>query len=88
MSAFFQSPTLEVFLAQVIFYMLLWLFAIDWAWYVTPGILLVLVPILVISRISEWLSETTPVPAKYFWILRASVVAPILSALIATLFII
>jgi len=83
MKAYLKSPILEVFLAQIIIYILIWLGDNYMATYVTLVLTGIFSAILVISLIAEWLSETTPVPRRYFHLLIISIIAPTISALVA-----
>ncbi len=83
MKAYFKSPVIEIFLAQIIIYLILWLSDNYLATLVSVLFTFIFMAILIISLISEWLSETTPVPRKYFEILIVTILAPIVSAIIA-----
>ncbi len=83
MKDYFKSPILEIFLVQIIIYLALWLSDNFLATYVTLVLTGVFAAILLISLIAEWLSETKPVPPKYFHLLIVTIIAPILSALVA-----
>jgi prepilin signal peptidase PulO-like enzyme (type II secretory pathway) len=83
MKAYLKSPVLEVLLGQIILYILIWLWDNYIATYLTLVLTGIFIAILIISLISEWLSETTPVPRRYFHFLVISIIAPILSAVVA-----
>ena len=83
MKVYFKSPIVEIFLAQVIIYLILWLTDSYLAIYLTLVLGAIFSAVFVISLISEWLSETTPVPRKYFYIVSTCIIAPVLTTLLA-----
>ena len=83
MNSIFKSPVLEVFLVEVILYLLLWLWNNYMATLLTIALILIFMAIWVISKSAEFFSETTPVPKIYFSFVTISIFAPILSSLIA-----
>jgi hypothetical protein len=83
MKQFLRSPVLEIFLGEVIVYLLLWLWNDYIATMVTITFILIFSAIWVISKFAEYFSETTPVPKSYFYSVLVSVIAPIVSYIIA-----
>jgi hypothetical protein len=78
-----KSPVLEIFLGEVIVYILLWLWNSYIATMLTIAFTLIFSAIWIISKLAEFFSETTPVPNSYFHSVIASILAPIVSFLIA-----
>ncbi|MEM1323616.1 MAG: hypothetical protein AAGG75_25365 [Bacteroidota bacterium] len=77
----FRLRPIEIFLLQFIFYLLLWLWN-DYLATLLSGILAVVCfSILIISLITEWI-EPSKVPRWYFWLMLASILAPVLAALV------
>ena len=83
MKGFLKSPVLEIFLSEVIVYILLWLWNSYIATMLTIAFILIFSEIWVISKLAEFFSETTPVPNSYFHGVVVSILAPVVSFLIA-----
>lgn len=83
MKEWLKSPTLEIFLGEIILYLLLWLWKADIALMLTIAFTLIFAAIWVISKLAEFFSETTPVPKSYFYGVVVSILAPIVAALIS-----
>ena len=78
-----KSPILEIFLGEVIAYVLLWLWDSYIATMLTITFVLIFSAIWVISKLAEFFSETTPVPNSYFYGVTVSLLAPLVGFLIA-----
>ena len=72
---------LEVFLIQLIFYISLWLWNDYTATLVSAIFGTICLFILIISLITEWI-EPSKVPRWYFGMMIASILAPLIAALI------
>jgi len=72
---------LEVFLIQLIFYISLWLWNDYTATLVSAIFGTICLFILIISLITEWI-EPSKVPRWYFGMMVASILAPIIAAVI------
>ena len=83
MKDFLKSPVLEIFLGEVIIYILLWLWNSYIATMLTIAFVLIFTAIWIISKLAEFFSETTPVPNSYFHSVLVSILAPVISFLIA-----
>jgi hypothetical protein len=70
----------EIFLAQIIFYSFLW-FVNDYiATLLTVSFTGICIFILIVSIIAEWI-EPSKVPRWYFYLMIASILAPIITAI-------
>lgn len=72
--------SLEILLAQVVLYLLLWIYDDYLASLLSLIIGSIMLFILIISLIVEWV-ERSNVPRWYFYLLVVSVIAPLIAAL-------
>lgn len=75
----------EIFLVEVIIYFLLWLFNDYLATLLSVALGGIFLAILIISLIVEWI-ERSKVPIWYYQFMVASILAPLLTAIIYLLF--
>ena len=77
----FRPSVLELFLLQTAAWLGLWLFNDYVATLLTLIIVAIVLAVLVIALIAEWI-ERSKVPRRYFYIMAASIVAPVAAALL------
>ena len=72
---------IELFLIQIVFYILLWIWNDYVASLVTAIFTAILVFVLIISLLVEWI-ERSKVPRSYFTFMFVSIIAPILVSIV------
>lgn len=77
----FRLSLLEIFLLELVCYLVIWLLNEYLATLLTFILTAIVFAVLVIAGISEMI-EQSKVPRQYFYIMALSVVAPVLAALV------
>lgn len=72
---------LEIFLLEIVAWLSLWLLNDYLATLLTLVLTAIVFAVLLIALMAEWI-ERSKVPARYFWIMGLSIVAPVVAALL------